>query len=215
MVERKIYDCVDGKVKAHLESAPKCHDFDHTLRVLNNARKLASELPECELEVVELGALLHDIARPEEMAAQGGLCHAEAGAGMVPDVLRACGVEDEALILRVQRCVRRHRYRDAIHPESLEEKIVFDADKLDSIGAVGVGRAFHFAGREGARLHNTEEEALGSDAYSREDSAYREYLVKLRHVKDRMMTVPGRRIAESLTEVMDAFFDQLNREAGH
>ena len=215
MVEKAIYNCVYEKVKAHLESAPKCHDFDHTLRVLNNARKLAAELPECDLEVVELGALLHDIARPEEMAAQGGLCHAEAGAEMAPGILRECGIWDEALILRVRRCVRRHRYRDEIHPESLEEMIVFDADKLDSIGAVGVGRAFHFAGRERARLHNSAEEALGAEAYSCEDSAYREYLVKLRHVKARMMTAPGRRLAKSLTDVMDAFFEQLNNESGY
>ncbi len=212
MVELQVFECVKAKVKAHLESAPKCHDFEHTMRVLHNARKLAAELPECDLHVVELGALLHDIARPEELAAQGRLCHAEKGAELAPEVLRTCGVTDKTLIERVKQCVRRHRYRDEVHPESLEEMIVFDADKLDSIGAVGIGRAFHFAGREGARLHNTAEEAMNSAAYSREDSAYREYLVKLRHIHERMMTAPGKRLAERLTRFMDDFFDQLNRE---
>ena len=212
MVERQVFECVKNKVKAHLESAPKCHDFEHTMRVLHNARKLAAKLPECDLHVVELGALLHDIARPEELAAQGRLCHAEKGAELAPEVLRACGVTDETLIERVKQCVRRHRFRDEMHPESLEEMIVFDADKLDSIGAVGIGRAFHFAGREGARLHNTAEEAMNSAAYSREDSAYREYLVKLRHIHERMMTAPGKLMAENLTRFMDDFFDQLNRE---
>ena len=212
MVEKQIFECVYHKVKDHLESAPKCHDFDHTLRVLHNARKLAEELPECDLNIVELGALLHDIARPEELAAQGEICHAETGAKMCPEVLRNCGITDEEAIERVKQCVRRHRFRDAVHPETLEEKIVFDADKLDSIGAVGIGRAFHFAGREGSRLHNTAEEAMNSKAYSREDSAYREYLVKLRHIHERMMTKPGKHHAIALSDFMEKFFRQLNHE---
>jgi uncharacterized protein len=212
MVEQKIFDCVYHKVKEHLESAPKCHDFDHTLRVLHNARKLAAELPECDLNIIELGALIHDIARPEELAAQGKLCHAETGADMVPQILKDCGVTDESMIERVKQCVRCHRFRDDVHPESLEEMIVFDADKLDSIGAVGIGRAFHFAGREGARLHNTAVEAMNSSAYSREDSAYREYLVKLRHIQGRMMTEPGKCFAKELTSFMDNFFTQLGHE---
>jgi len=92
--------------------------------------------------------------------------------------------------------------------------IVYDADKLDSIGAVGIGRAFHFAGRIGARLHNTAAEAVGAPAYSVEDSAYREYLVKLRHVPERMLTPSGRRLAVDRARFMDEFFHRLNDEAG-
>jgi uncharacterized protein len=94
----------------------------------------------------------------------------------------------------------------------LEEQIIYDADKLDSIGAVGIGRAFHFAGREGAKLHNSAEAALNSAAYSREDSAYREYLVKLRHIPERMLTVAGRELAIERAAFMDQFFQRLNHE---
>ena len=91
----------------------------------------------------------------------------------------------------------------------MEAQVVFDADKLDSIGAVGIGRSFHFAGRIGARLHNTMEEALGSASYSREDSAYREYLVKLRYIHERMLTAEGRRMALARHQSMVGFFERL------
>ena len=84
--------------------------------------------------------------------------------------------------LKIVNCVKRHRYRSSDLPVTLEEKIVYDADKLDSVGAIGIGRAFLFAGRSGAKVHNTKEDALNSESYSEEDTAYREYLVKLRHI---------------------------------
>ena len=94
---------------------------------------------------------------------------------------------------------------------TIEAKIVYDADKLDSLGAFGIARAFHFAGRIGAVLHNTEQAALESKAYSREDSAYREYLVKLKTLPDRMMTVAGVKIARERAGYMRDFFERMNR----
>jgi uncharacterized protein len=184
MSEDSLFEKVRSATEAVLRDAPGCHDYDHTARVLANALALAKMegVSGRELEIVELGALLHDIARPEELASDGRLCHASEGVAKAETVLRRAGCSDDALIKAVSLCVGRHRYRGSDKPRSEAEKIVYDADKLDSIGAIGVGRAFHFAGRIGARLHNSEAEALGSEAYSREDSAYREYLVKLRHV---------------------------------
>jgi len=212
--KKLLFDSLYSTVKAELCEAPGCHDFDHTLRVLRNARAI------CEMEgegpdlfVVELGALLHDIARPEEMASNGKTCHASEGFGKAAKLLKEAGCDD-ALAEAVSLCVKRHRYRGSDAPVSREERIVYDADKLDSIGAVGIGRAFHFAGRTGARLHNTEEEALSSEAYSREDSAYREYLVKLRHVPERMLTKSGRELAVRRAAFMKAFFAEIEAEIG-
>jgi uncharacterized protein len=94
----------------------------------------------------------------------------------------------------------------------LEARVLFDADKLDSIGAVGVGRAFLFAGEIGARLHDKTIDVRTSKPYSRDDTAYREYLVKLRRVRERMTTREGRRIAAERHRYMAAFFDRLNKE---
>lgn len=211
---RSVYE----KVRTILEFAPGCHDFDHTLRVLGNARRIAAgELaPEDHgsFLAVELGAVLHDVARPEELASDGRVCHAEAGAPKAVKILRECGCTDEELVRIVSDSVKRHRYRGKNAPVSLIDKIVYDADKLDSIGAVGIGRSFHFAGRVGARLHNTEQEALSGREYGREDSAYREYLVKLRNVPGRMLTETGRAMARDRAEFMHEFFRRMNEESG-
>jgi len=199
-------------VKSKLQSAPACHDFDHTLRVLRNAEKIAVELPEADLQIISLAALLHDIARPEEMTAKGKICHAQKGAEVCASELKKYDFP-QAMIEKVCACVESHRFRgNGPSPQSLEAEIIYDADKLDSIGAVGIGRAFHFAGRENARVHNSGEKAMSSEPYSREDSAYREYLVKLRHVPDKMLTAPGKKQATARAKFMHDFFEQIESE---
>ena len=200
-------------VRTELKNAPGCHDFAHTERVVRNALLIAGKEHPQNPEAVLIGALLHDIARPEELSSGGKLCHAAAGAKKAARVLRENGCENEAFIRTVSEIVRRHRYRGSALPQTLEEKIVYDADKLDSLGAFGVARAFHFAGRIGARLHNSEQAAVRSEAYSREDSAYREYLTKLRHLPDRMLTAAGKALAVERADFMKRFFEQLNRES--
>ena len=190
-----------------------CHDFDHTLRVLHNAELLLTHYPAANKEVVRLAALLHDIGRVGESKTAGAPCHAETGAAKAVQMLLSHGY-DMPTAVQVGEAVRTHRYRGDAQPETLEGQIIFDADKLDSLGAVGIGRAFLFAGRVHARLHNTEKEAVLSPAYSREDTAYREYLVKLRHLPGGMLTEPGRRIARGRARFMRTFFRRLNEETG-
>ena len=97
-------------------------------------------------------------------------------------------------------------------PVSLEAKIIFDADKLDSLGAVGIGRAFLFAGEVGARLHNTAAEAKKAAPYSGGDTAFREYQVKLRNLPRRMKTPEGRRMGRERAAFMEGFFRRLTAE---
>lgn len=210
-----LFDAVREKVRAILEEAPSCHDFAHTLRVLANTEKLilAEKVPEETAFAAKAAALLHDIARPEELASEGKICHAQFGGQKAESILRELGCTDEEFISCIGNAVRRHRYRGKEKPQTLVDILVHDADKLDSIGAVGIARACHFAGRIGAKLHNTEEEALSSKAYSREDTAYREYLVKLRHVPERMLTKSGKLLAEEYCSYMAEFFRRMNNNS--
>ena len=207
----ELFSHVRDAAEKKLAAASGCHDFDHTLRVLANAKMLAAQLPEADGGIVALAALLHDIARPEELASQGKLCHAVKGAEIAERLLLDFGAAPETA-RAVADAVRSHRYRDEVTPQTLEAKIVFDADKLDSLGAVGLGRAFLFAGHCGARLHNTEAEALNSPAYSREDTAYREYLVKLCKLPGAMLTYPGRAEGTRRLRFMRRFFERLDAE---
>ena len=208
----RLWDRVFERVRRELGDAPGCHDFAHTLRVLKNAERIASEEPGCDRDAVRFGALLHDVARPEELASGGKLCHAALGAEKSRRILEEEGCEDASFVRHVSEIVRTHRYRGNLKPATLEACIVYDADKLDSLGAFGVARAFHFAGRIGACLHNSEEVALSSESYSCQDSAYREYLVKLRGLPDHLLTDPARRFAADRAAFMHAFFDRLNEE---
>lgn len=212
--DSRLFRSVLEAVTQILKESEGAHDLDHTLRVLNNAALLAEEenLSARDRQILFLSCLLHDCARPEEFHSGGKVCHALLGGPKAEKILRENSCTDEDLICRVSHAVTRHRYRGKEQPVTLTDKLLYDADKLDSIGAVGIGRAFHFAGRIGARVHNTEEEALASEAYTREDSAYREYLVKLRHVAGRMLTGSGKRLAAQRSAFMEEFFRELKAE---
>ena len=201
-------------VESFLVGADGSHDFDHTLRVVRNAVELCRKLPQADKEIVEAAALLHDICRPAEDAAMGkGPCHAAAGAVRAEEIiLQEGGCKEFAG--RVSAAIARHRFRSGNKPVTIEDAILYDADKLDSLGATGIGRAFLFAGKVGAKLHNSADKAVNSPAYSKEDTAWREYLVKLRHLPERMLTVPGREIAQERAAYMEDFFRRLQKETG-
>lgn len=164
-----------------------------------------------DLDVLRLAALLHDIGREEEDRANGKICHSERGAELARRILIRYGLPED-IVERVIHCIESHRFRKNKSPQSLEAKVLFDADKLDSIGAVGIGRAFLFAGEVGARLHNYKVDLKRTRPYTQEDTAYREFRVKLCRVKDRLFTREGRRIAHDRHRFMVNFFDRLKRE---
>ena len=186
------------------------HGYDHIRRVEYLCRRLGRELG-ADMEVLELAALLHDIGRADQDRSAGGSCHARSGAETASVLLRGFGAS-AALVGKVADCIRQHRFRSTTPPESLEARILWDADKIDSLGAVGIGRAFLFAGEVGARLHNTEIEARRSAAYSQGDTAYREYLVKLKGLPRQLKTAAGRRIARERAAFMETFFQRLGDE---
>lgn len=201
---------VEAAARAFFKDARGSHGWDHVERVLRLCDRIGPG-EGADMTVLRLAALLHDIARAEGDRANGGMCHAEHGARMAEDILREAGA-DGGLLEAVSHCVAAHRLRRGHAPESVEAKVLFDADKLDSIGAVGVGRAFQFAGEIGARLHDPAVDPEKAQAYGPDDTAYREYLVKLRLIKERMLTRTGRRLAEDRHGFMEAFFERLNAE---
>jgi uncharacterized protein len=201
---------IKEEARAFFQSARSSHDWDHTERVCRLCLRIGRK-EKADLGVLRLAALLHDIGREEEDRSNGKVCHGRSGAALAKVILERHGL-DRASVRAVVHCIRTHRFRKRAMPKTLEARILFDADKLDSIGAVGVGRAFLFAGEVGARLHDKAIDIRKTKPYTREDTAYREYLVKLGRVKDRMTTREGKRIAAERHRFMAAFFDRLNKE---
>jgi uncharacterized protein len=194
-----------------LEQEAGAHGWDHAERVWRLCEKIGIR-EGADLGILELAALLHDIGRGKEKASGGKVCHAAAGAEQAREILEQHGLPPET-VERVTHCIAAHRFRgEGSRPRTLEARVLFDADKLDALGAVGVGRAFLFAGEVGARLHNPEVEIEKTRSYSQEDTAFREFSVKLRKIRDRMLTATGRRMAEDRHGFMVEFFERLHRE---
>ena len=194
----------------HCDAAGGCHGPDHADRVHRVALYIGSAM-NAKLEVLSAAALLHDIGRPKETDNKGKICHASTGADMARGILKNLNFPGP-MIEEIIHCIATHRYRGKNIPLSLEAKIIFDADKLDSIGAIGIGRAFLFAGQVGARLHNHNSIIEGTNPYTVEDTAYREFKVKMCKIKDRMMTPIGRKLALERHAFMEVFFSRLEKE---
>lgn len=201
---------IESEARGFFLDSRGSHDWDHTERVLRLSLRIGRK-EKADLGVLSLAALLHDIGRGEEDRSRGRVCHGRAGAATAGKLLAAHGL-DAGTVREVVHCIRTHRFRKRAVPKTLEAKVLFDADKLDSIGAVGIGRAFLFAGEVGARLHDKRIDLQRTKPYTRDDTAYREFLVKLGRVKDRIFTREGKRIAAERHRFMVGFFDRLNKE---
>jgi uncharacterized protein len=183
------------------------HNWEHTLRVLKLCERLSSS-QDVDQVVLKIAAYLHDVGRSWQDKSNGEICHALKGveiAGPLLDTLDISPSQKQNIL----HCIKAHRFRDNQTPQTIEAKILFDADKLDSIGAIGIARAYLFAGEIGARLHNSENDLSNTREYSKEDTGYREYMVKLRKVKDQMLTEEGRALARIRHDFMENFFQQF------
>lgn len=211
MISRKIISEIKKEAKKYFKNALNCHDWSHVERVKTLVLHIGKK-EKARLDILEIAAFLHDIARKEEMKSKGIFCHAEKGAVIAEKILKKLKIE-KADATNIIHCIITHRYRNAHKPETLEAKILYDADKLDAAGAVGIGRAFLFAGRVGAKLHNNINTKIDkTEAYSAEDTAYREFMVKLRKIKDKVLTKEGKRIAVDRHQFMKIFFERISLE---
>lgn len=193
------------------------HGFDHVERVLGMALRLGRAL-DADLEILQAAALLHDAAGAVPMAgaeSERRATHEQASAAFARTVLVERGWETDR-IEAVTHCIRAHRYRSAETPETLEAKILYDADKLDVLGAFGIARTIGYAVQAGQPIYakpSTQFEATGEGIEGEPHSAYHEYLYKLRRVAGRLHTQEAKKVAESRLELLDAFFHGLDREA--
>jgi uncharacterized protein len=190
------------------------HGFDHALRVYKLAESIGKQL-DADLEILHAAALLHDAsgAAPGDSGTRGS--HEQDSAEFARSVLQEEGWSEER-IAAVDHCIRSHRYRNREEPQSLEAKILFDADKLDVVGAFGVARTIGYAVQAHRPIFSQPSQQFLRKGLKEPDelhSAYHEYLFKLRHVKDRLFTQPAKRLAEQRNQVLTQFFEQLAAEA--
>lgn len=171
---------------------PGSHGPDHVQRV-EHLCEVIGMAEQADLEVLVPAALFHDIARAFER--ESGLPHEEEGARMAECYLRSIRY-DEDRIHKITHAIRTHRFRSIHTPETLEARILSDADKLDAMGAVGIARTFIRAGEHQGEIQNAVEHIHN----------------KLMKLNDLMYTSTGKRLAEDRHRFLQVFMEKLEGE---
>ncbi len=199
-------------VKKELQRAEGGHDWWHIERVWIIARKIAAT-EEANLLIVELGALLHDIADSKFHQGDETL-----GPQKARQFLQSIHV-DEDIIFQVEQIIRNISFKGGnfeIGFNSSELNIVQDADRLDAMGAIGIARTFHYGGFKNReiynpdiqpQLHQNREQYKASTA-----PTINHFYEKLLQLRDRMNTQTGKRMAEQRHQFMEEYLEQFFSE---
>ncbi len=183
---------IDFMQKALSVSNSGAHTFDHTMRVYTLSMQIGKGLP-VSIRVLQAAALLHDVGRPRE--SETGLSHSILSGEMSKPLLQELAYTENE-IEQILDAIRTHRFSEGLEPNSIEGNILSDADKLDSMGAIGVYRAIAHGVTRGRGMNGFLKHAD-------------EKLLKL---KDLMYTEPGKLLAEKRHEVLQKFVDALREE---
>ena len=199
-------------VKAKLENAEGGHDWFHIERVFKNAVLIAKN-EDCDVTVVKLGALLHDIADSKFHEGDESV-----GPKIARDFLESENV-DEEIITHVVHIIKNISYKGGNFEKkfsSLELDVVQDADRLDAIGAIGIARAFNYGGFKNRGLDDPKSaphSRMSKEEYRKNDAAtLNHFYEKLLLLKDKMNTDTGKQIAKERHRYMEGFLAQFYAE---
>ena len=203
-------------VKEQLKNAEGGHDWFHIERVYKNALLIADQ-EDCDLEIVKLGALLHDIADSKfHPDASGG--DENIGPKTARTFLESENV-DEEIIIHVLKIVENISFKGGNFEkkfQSIELEIVQDADRLDAIGAIGIARAFNYGGFKNRAMYNPEiapKMNMSKEEYKKSDApTINHFYEKLLLLKDKMNTETGKKIAQERHRYMEGFLAQFYAE---
>lgn len=201
------------QAKKWYSQADPVHDFAHVLRVYRTAERLGRE-EGADLEIIRAAALLHDV-EGSSPGSETRSSHHLFSADFANQILSKEGWPEDR-ISAVQHCIRAHRYRsNGEAPQTLEAKIIFDADKLDVLGAIGVARVIAYAALNGQPFYEAPSQQFlesGEKMPGEPHSAYHEYLFKLRKVKGKLHTNAAREFAEERDDYLHGYFSRLAGE---
>jgi len=204
------------------ELSCSAHNMDHVMRVYNLCLHLA-ENEDIDLEVLQAAALLHDIARAkEDNDHSGNTDHAVLSSKMAVPILKDLGFSEEK-IKHIQTCIVSHRYRTGNVPKTKEAKFLFDADKLDSLGAIGIARSFMWIGRNNAKMYTDIDineyikDNLGGKINGRiqdktKHSPYIEFETRVKFLMDKFYTSKAKEIAKERMEFYKNFLGRMRKE---
>lgn len=206
---KETYNAIERYMLGIMDDS--AHDCQHVYRVLYNALEIAKAEPEVDYDILIAACLLHDIGRPDQIA-DSSLCHAEVGSEKAYRFLLGLGMT-EAFASQVRHCILTHRFRKNLLPQTIEARILFDADKLDVTGAIGIARTLLFKGTVTEPLYRLLPDGTISDGtHDIGHSFFREYKFKLEKLYDRFLTQKGAELAKERQAIAKAYYESLYRE---
>lgn len=211
--KQKIIKRTQEYVKNELQGESSGHDWWHIVRVRNNALEISSKEKDVDIFVVELSALLHDIA---DWKFHGG--DLKIGSTTARKWLKKQNVGNETTE-KVCKVIDQISFKGAgvnVIPSTLEGKIVQDADKLDAIGAIGIARAFAYGGNMGREIYNPEIKPEFHKSFktykSSKGHTINHFYEKLLLLEGRMYTRTAKRIAKERHKYMEKFLERFYKE---
>lgn len=201
---------IERKVKTLIDSRDPAHDLQHIMRVYHNA-ELIGKQEGADMEILLAAALLHDlIVYPKGSSKRSK--SSDDSADMAEKILKGFKYPKDK-IDRISYCIRTHSYSKGLVPQTLEGKILQDADRLDALGAVGIARTFSVGGTEGRLFYNPKDPFCRSNRKA-DDMQWTldHFQKKLLKLQTTMHTSTGRKIARERTKFMKHFLKQLEKE---
>jgi len=185
------------------------HDPEHIFRVLYLSLSIASKITEkIDFDILIASCLLHDIGREEQYKNQN-ICHAEIGGIMAKEFLLKNGWSEKDSD-HVKNCISTHRFRGNNIPETLEAKILFDSDKLDAVGCLGISRTLMYKGIVGNNLYEIKNGKLClGESKNDEETFLKEYNFKLKNLYNNFYTKEAMEMAENQKEIAQLFYNSL------
>ena len=188
------------------------HDFQHILRVYKNAEMISKQEESVDLDIVLAAALLHDLVVYPKGSSKT-INSADDSAEIAKKILLEYKNYPREKIEKVADAIRTHSYSKRLVPETLEGKILQDADRLDAIGAIGIARTFSVGGSENRSLYNPTDPFYESERQLDDMQWTLDHIKKkLMILKNSMYTKTAKKIAEERTEFMELFLNQLRKE---
>ena len=207
---KQQYDILNNYMLENTDG--NAHDSHHIYRVLHQALKLAQNYDNINYDVLITSCLLHDIARNKQLQDKT-ICHAIEGGVMAYNYLKNLGYE-ENFCNHVKDCITTHRFRSNNEPKTIEAKILFDSDKLDVMGALGLSRTLMYGGKLNRPLYlmDSDNKIDYDSNLEAKETFLGEYNFKLKNIYKKFYTKEAKLLAKKQNKIQCKFYEDLLKQ---
>ncbi len=207
-----LCNALEKAYQSHCEQSDSGHDLHHARRVWLNAQSIAAKSEASDERILCAACFLHDLVnvpKNSPLRSQASTLSAQAAKPILAAL--EFNADDSSA---VQHCIEAHSYSAAITPQTLEARILQDADRLESVGALGIARTFFTAGKMDSQLFNADDPFAQHRTLDDIQFAVDHFKKKLLTLADTMQTEAGKKLATERTTLMRNFLNALAEELG-